>query len=273
LFYNILIRLSLSLSFFPTLPGKKEVKKKAATKKKLATKKKPSTKKKEAKVKPAKSIETLEEQTQNIRTYAEAIRTKAMAKFEATCNKDKGDKTVQVLVPPPPQPNLRKATRNEDDNNTVMTHAEEYNPYKPYVYGLDYYKQQLVVDNDDENDTSNDCPSYEPLPLHGRDRHQPKFVLPNGIDGSAESLSYYGLPDSFVDEIVINTNKYAIARLGKGKFIPAKKHEILGFFAIHYYMGIVKLPAKRDYWTTDPNWPSHPFNSFQAISVLARIFY
>ena len=181
-----------------------------------------------------------------------------MARFEAKCNK--GTKSVKFSVQPPP-PNLRKATTNDDDNNTIMTHIEEYDAYKPYVYTVDYYDRQKPVcdDDDDENDTSNDRPNYQPMPLHVQDRHEPKFVLPNGIDGSAESLSYYALPDSFVNEIVINTNKYAEARLGKGKFIPAEKHEILGFFAVYYYMGIVKLPAKSDYWTTDADWPSHPF--------------
>ena len=203
--------------------------------------------KKKAKVKQVKPKVTLEERT-------EAIRVHSNAKAKAGT---KGN--VKFLVPPAPPPNLRKATTIDDDNITIMTHVEDYDPHKPYVYGVDYYNKLQVDTDPDENDTFNDAPTYEPMPLHERDRHQPKFVLPRGVDGTAESLSYCGLPDSLIDEIVITTNKYAEARLGKGEFIHAKKHEILAFFAVYYYMGIVKLPAKGDYWTTDLNWPSHPF--------------
>ena len=77
------------------------------------------------------------------------------------------------------------------------------------------------------------------------------------------------LPDSLIDEIVHRTNRYSEWRLRQPEWIidPVTKEEtknnqwlhkdrrmildrsdILFFFAIYYYMGVVQLPAKADYW-------------------------
>ena len=37
-----------------------------------------------------------------------------------------------------------------------------------------------------------------------------------------------------------------------------KRKDILNFFGVYQYMGLVRLPSKEDYFENDGNWPIHP---------------
>lgn len=57
--------------------------------------------------------------------------------------------------------------------------------------------------------------------------------------------------DRLIDLVVKSTNNYAKKRLPADKFVEVKRPDILRFSAIYYYMGVVRLPDKRDYWRQD----------------------
>ncbi len=48
-----------------------------------------------------------------------------------------------------------------------------------------------------------------------------------------------------------------MANLLAGRYKEVKDYKILQFVAIYYYMGLVKLPAKKDYWRQGGDWPAH----------------
>ena len=85
------------------------------------------------------------------------------------------------------------------------------------------------------------------------ERHSIKFSLPNDLEPTVATLSELFLTDDFIESVVENTNKY-----GKSKrqdFKPVTASEILMWFSIIYYMGVVRLPAKEDHWASDGLWP------------------
>jgi hypothetical protein len=134
----------------------------------------------------------------------------------------------------------RLAARNSDENS-VFSHGN-YSPAKPYVYEVEYHDQ-------DENDRE----EYIPIPLPREKRHDPKFSLPHGVSPSIDSISHLALPDTPIDKVVEYSNMYARNRLPDHKYKQITKDEILIFFAIYYYMGYCKMPARKDYWKeTDP---------------------
>ena len=95
-------------------------------------------------------------------------------------------------------------------------------------------------------------PPYERMPSDKR--HKPKFSMPDGVNNTAEALSEMAIPDSFVKETTKNSNAYCKAqKLTKNQTYNPKKDtitesDVLLFFAGYYYMGVVKCPARRDYW-------------------------
>ena len=72
-------------------------------------------------------------------------------------------------------------------------------------------------------------------------------------------VSHKFLPDELVDCWVECTNKYAASKLPPQRRRPVTRACILHFIAIIYYMGLVKCPAREDYFR-DSNevWPLHP---------------
>jgi len=104
-------------------------------------------------------------------------------------------------------------------------------------------------------------PPYKKILIPDEKRHKPSFGgLPRGVPYDPVQLCHAVLPDSLIEEIAESSNVYARQHLAPGKLqSDIKSAEILIFFAIYYYMGIVKLPAKKDYWQrSDDIWPSHP---------------
>ena len=66
-------------------------------------------------------------------------------------------------------------------------------------------------------------------------------------------------PDSLLEELATKTKSYAATLLPPSRRRDVKPSDIAYFLAMYYYMGIVKLPAKRDYWRTENDfWPTHP---------------
>ena len=130
---------------------------------------------------------------------------------------------------------------------------ENYTPLKPFLQQLEYesgeqipYRRLWDVTN--------------PL-LH----HPPEFSLGgNGIGRrdiaihpSPMTLSEMFFPDSMIDCMVAKTNSYARSRLPPSQIKDVTRAELLRFLGLYYYMGLVKLPNKRDYWKQDDLWPSH----------------
>lgn len=88
--------------------------------------------------------------------------------------------------------------------------------------------------------------------------HDPIFKLPERVEANASSASEILLPDSLIKKIIQYTNQYAKSRLTADMYEEVSEVEMLHFFAVYYYMGIVRLPARRDYWRGPSQiWPSH----------------
>ncbi len=65
---------------------------------------------------------------------------------------------------------------------------------------------------------------------------------------NATYLSHIYIPSTLIDKWVSHTNAHANDNVPFHKFKPVKNYDILQFITIYYYMGLVKLPAKKNYW-------------------------
>src|SRR6056300_342697 len=129
----------------------------------------------------------------------------------------------------------------------VGTSKMEYSPSQPLVIPIE--------------PVGRPNPAYEKFVIPDERRHKPSFGgLPRGVPYDPVQLCHAALPDSLIEDIAESSNVYARQHLAPGKLqSDIKSAEILVFFAIYYYLGIVKLPAKKDYWQrSDDIWPSHP---------------
>jgi len=137
---------------------------------------------------------------------------------------------------------------------------QKYNPSRPFVQNVAYADGSTQV--------------YLPLQRLSAGSFSASFALPDGIQPTAESLSELFLPDELVDSIVAATNKYAGGRLPAHNIEPVDRKDILKFVAIIYYMGLVKLPAKTDYWRSEsilcPALPIASLMSFQRFVYIWR---
>jgi hypothetical protein len=105
---------------------------------------------------------------------------------------------------------------------------------------------------------------YEPVfPLVDEEgaptgRFGPLFSLPPNVPATVECLQQLFLPDSLIRSIVSSTNAYAAMNLVPGRRLVIDEADILRFLAVYYYMGVVKLLYRRDYWRqADDFWPVH----------------
>ena len=107
-------------------------------------------------------------------------------------------------------------------------------------------------------------PEFEPIPTEF------KLFDESGkkeLESTAENITNHFWSLDIVETIVMNSNLYIEKRRKKEKDLAAWKNmnnsrhftvaETYHFLAIIYYMGIVKLPSKTDYWSTDPLMPIH----------------
>ena len=75
------------------------------------------------------------------------------------------------------------------------------------------------------------------------------------MDPTVQVILELFLPDSFLANAAKCSNLYWKAKGHSFKSISTP--DIFVFFSIVYYMGIIRLPAKTDYWKTNGMWPTH----------------
>lgn len=97
---------------------------------------------------------------------------------------------------------------------------------------------------------------YEPIFDFGEaSRHDIKFTLDEQLEPTAATLSELFFPDSLIGDWAAASTKYAQSKKpGAPKIQPS---DVLHFIAIVVYMGIVRLPGKRDYWSHRKLMRSH----------------
>jgi len=103
--------------------------------------------------------------------------------------------------------------------------------------------------------------AYQPLFPGEINEFGPSFELPMGLSFSPASFSGLFFTDDLLAEWAEATNAYAASRLPRSRRKKVTKSTILRFFAIIYYMGVVRLPSKEDYFEAtedDDFWPEHP---------------
>jgi len=88
---------------------------------------------------------------------------------------------------------------------------------------------------------------------------EPKFRIPGPYSADLNSLAHIAFSQSFLGKLCDASNKYAQEK--NNIDLNLRQSELLRFFSIYYYMGVVKLPDKYDYWSTDVSMPTHWFCS------------
>ena len=97
------------------------------------------------------------------------------------------------------------------------------------------------------------------LTEEGRAAHEIAFKMPNNLPAIAATLSDLFLPDSFIQKIATTTINYAKKTVPANRYKKVTPEEILRFVGIYFYMGVVQLPCKEDYFHSEPGfWPIHP---------------
>lgn len=103
---------------------------------------------------------------------------------------------------------------------------------------------------------------YSPIFELGKTPEQEiSFKTPNNIGITADVLSLLWFPDCFLEQTAISSNEYARSQLSERTNLlqnDISGNELAVFFAILYYMGIVRCPDKDDYWSNTNMMPSHP---------------
>ena len=107
-------------------------------------------------------------------------------------------------------------------------------------------------------------PHYRPMRIPEEDRHDAVFCLPGdrttgdrraSLDCNIEDvvlvLTQTFLPDDFIAKVTVTTRAYAADNLQPLRQRNIGPADMLHFFALYYYFGIIKLPAKADYWHND----------------------
>jgi hypothetical protein len=96
-------------------------------------------------------------------------------------------------------------------------------------------------------------PDYEPLP-HRQIHRAPTIQLPLHVNRDPYSLFTLFITEAHFRTIAANTNRYAEVKKagteGKRAWWPTSAAEIKVFVATFVYMGVVRLPAYEDYWSS-----------------------
>ena len=144
------------------------------------------------------------------------------------------DNQIPAPVPPVTAPTQQTTTQQHTETS--------YTPLDVFVEEVKY-----------EDGTQK---PYEPMKIPTEERHKAKFAMPNNVDVSIQGLTEMYLPDSLIKGIVKTTNHYGREK-HNGVFKEVTESEILIFFSIILYIGVVRLPAKKDYWCNHGMWPNH----------------
>jgi hypothetical protein len=134
-----------------------------------------------------------------------------------------------------------------DDRNA------EYIPLTPLVKTVKYlaWGQPRHMQILDANDTTRFHPPLFSSML-GRQSGLPVDPMPSAM------VELY-FPDSMLEDWCEKTMAYAASHLPPSKLINVTPTDMCNFLSMYYYMGIVRLPAKKDYWRSDHSfWPIHP---------------
>jgi hypothetical protein len=132
---------------------------------------------------------------------------------------------------------------------------QEYDPVRPFVTQVPCYRNGDVV-------------NYSPIfDIETVVRHRPYFRLPDDGVNPVDALCHLFLPDRLLQKMVDSTNAYASERLPPERVKPVRKADVLKFFATIYYMGVLRMPSKEDYFPT-----SYQLNREDMPDVWLRIF-
>ena len=86
-----------------------------------------------------------------------------------------------------------------------------------------------------------------------------KFQFLEGQVPTVQALLERFVPDKLLTSIAKHSNAYA--RSKGHKLAPITETDLALFFALIFYMDVVSLPAKKDYWRGEGMWPTHkPFS-------------
>ncbi len=158
------------------------------------------------------------------------------------------------------------------DSNFISTmpqkrkhHAKQKNSRLPSSSGYDpttHYVKQIRQPPSD--------PKYKPLVCDESEMSMTTTFGPFHKDKiiNVAYMCHYFFPDHIINVWTKCTNAYAKDNCAKSKIREVKPHHILQFFAIYYYMGVVCLPTRRDYWKQGGLWPSHP-----VFAMMSRDFF
>lgn len=138
------------------------------------------------------------------------------------------------------------ADESGSDDDSAAT-EDSYSPSRPFITHLDYADGSPV--------------EYTPLHLGELPQFGPNFRLPAGIEPSPTALCEVFFPDTLLNDMVTATDDYARRRLSLRAFKSVSKSDLLEFFAAIYYMGVIRLPAKEDYFRGFDGsciWRPHP---------------
>lgn len=114
-------------------------------------------------------------------------------------------------------------------------------------------KAKTVHESSDLIDAIPPPPSYCPLPYRQISR-PPAIQLPPNTKTDPYSLFTLFLTEEHFETIATNTNEYAREKgagsEGKRTWWPTSAAEVKVFVGIFIYMGVVRLPAYEDYWSS-----------------------
>ena len=130
---------------------------------------------------------------------------------------------------------------------TTITTQQQPNPstYTP----LDVFVKEVKYEDGSQKE-------YQPMTIDLTERHNPKFGMPGNVDVTIQGLIEPYFSDRFLKSIRHHTNIYGRQK-GRAEFKDISEEDLLFFFSIIFYMGVVRLPAKKDYFESDGMWPAH----------------
>ena len=102
---------------------------------------------------------------------------------------------------------------------------------------------------------------YKPIvDFVNQETRKARFRMPSGLPPTVQSFCSLMFPDTLLRQILLRTNKFIKKRKEEecnSLDSNITEAEILHFFTLITYMGVVKLPAKSDYWSSHRVLPSH----------------
>ena len=128
----------------------------------------------------------------------------------------------------------------EGGNELQMRHHLRCHPQNPMQQPYDYLKvHPFEIKYTDGHQKPN-----EPMRIPVVTRFFEKFSIPNRMDQTVQVISELFFPDSFLARFA--KCSYHCGKSKGHSFKPISAPDILVFFTIIFYMGVVRLPVKTD---------------------------